>query len=192
MYELYSQGKSRASLVAQTLKNLPAVWETQVRSLGQEDPLEKGMATHSSIFAWRIPWTEEPGGLQSMGSQRVTHAWANNTHGVKVQSQKPRRANRSLGACLSPPWGSNARSTPPSLGTDGKTSILVQLFEQKKMSLVKIWCSLSEDFSTNRGKMKRGEMFYMIRERLHRRDFVSKTYEICWNCTWTVLVFLKS
>ena len=74
MYELYSQGKSRASLVAQTLKNLPAVWETQVRSLGQEDPLEKGMATHSSIFAWRIPWTEEPGGLQSMGSQRVTHA----------------------------------------------------------------------------------------------------------------------
>ena len=63
MYELYSQGKSRASLVAQTLKNLPAMWETQVRTLGQEDPLEKGRATHSSIFAWRIPRTEEPGGL---------------------------------------------------------------------------------------------------------------------------------
>ena len=62
-----------ASLVAQTVKNLPAMQETQVRSLGQEDPLEKGMATHSSILAWIIPWTEEPGGLQSMGSQRVGH-----------------------------------------------------------------------------------------------------------------------
>ena len=54
-------------------KNLPIIQETQVRSLGQEDPLEKGMATHSSTLAWRIPWTEEPGGLQSMGSQRVRH-----------------------------------------------------------------------------------------------------------------------
>ena len=54
--------------MAQTVKNLPAMWETQVRSLGWEDPLEKGMATHSSILAWRIPQTEEPGGLQSMGS----------------------------------------------------------------------------------------------------------------------------
>ena len=52
-------------------KNPPAVWETSVQSLGWEDSLEKGMATHSSILAWRIPWTEEPGGLQSMGSQRV-------------------------------------------------------------------------------------------------------------------------
>ena len=56
-----------ASLVTQTVKNLPAIWETQVRSLGQEDPLEKEMATHSSILAWRIPWTVEPGGLQSLG-----------------------------------------------------------------------------------------------------------------------------
>ena len=62
-----------ASQVAQIVKNLSAMWETQVRSLGQEDPLEKGMATHSSILAWRIPWTEEPGGLQSKGSQRVGH-----------------------------------------------------------------------------------------------------------------------
>ena len=62
-----------ASLVAQTAKNLPAMWETQVQSLGWEDPLEKGMAIHSSILAWRIPWTEEPGGLYSMGSQRVGH-----------------------------------------------------------------------------------------------------------------------
>ena len=60
-----------ASLVAQTVKNLPAMQETWVQSLGWKDPLEEGMATHSSILAWRIPWTEEPDGLQSMGSQRV-------------------------------------------------------------------------------------------------------------------------
>ena len=57
--------------MAQTVKNLPAMQETQVQSLGQEDPLEKGVASHSSILAWRIPWTEEPGRLQSMESQRV-------------------------------------------------------------------------------------------------------------------------
>ena len=61
------------SLEAQTVKNLPAMQETQVQSLGQEDPLEKGMATHSSILAWKIPWTEEPEGLLSMGLQRVRH-----------------------------------------------------------------------------------------------------------------------
>ena len=55
------------------IKILPEMQETQVQSLGQEDPLEKEMATHSSILAWRIPWTDEPGGLQSMGSQRVGH-----------------------------------------------------------------------------------------------------------------------
>ena len=55
------------------IKSLPAIQETQVGSLGQEDPPEKGMATHSSILDWEIPWTEEPGGLQSMGSQRVRH-----------------------------------------------------------------------------------------------------------------------
>ena len=59
--------------VAQTVKNLPAMQETHVRSLGHADPLEKGMATHSSNLAWRILWTEEPGGLQSTGSQRVGH-----------------------------------------------------------------------------------------------------------------------
>ena len=62
-----------ASLVAQTVKNPPARQETRVQSLGQEDPLEKGMAAHSSILAWRIPWIEEPGGLQSMGLQRIEH-----------------------------------------------------------------------------------------------------------------------
>ena len=60
--------------MAQTVNNLPAIWETQVQSLGQEDPLEKGMATHSGILAWIIPWTEESGGLQSMRLQRVRHA----------------------------------------------------------------------------------------------------------------------
>ena len=59
--------------VAQMVKNLPAMQEIQVRSLGQEDPLEKEMAIHSSVLAWKIPWTEESGGLQSMGSQRVGH-----------------------------------------------------------------------------------------------------------------------
>ena len=62
-----------ASLVAQRLKRLPAMRETRVQSLGQEDPLEKEMATHSSILAWRIPWMEEPGRLQSTGSRRVGH-----------------------------------------------------------------------------------------------------------------------
>ena len=62
--------KLRAFLVAQVVKNLPAMQETRVRSLGQKDSLEKGMATHSSILAWRIPWTEEPGGLQSMGGHK--------------------------------------------------------------------------------------------------------------------------
>ena len=61
------------SPVAQTVKHLPTVGETWVRSLGQEEPLEKEMATHSSTLAWKIPWTEEPGRLQSMGSQRVRH-----------------------------------------------------------------------------------------------------------------------
>ena len=62
-----------ASLIAQMVKNLPAVQQTQVQSLGQEDPLEKEMATHSSILTWKIPRTEKPGGLQSMGLQSVGH-----------------------------------------------------------------------------------------------------------------------
>ena len=61
----------RASLIAQLVKNLPAMQETQVQFLGREDPLEKEMATHSNILAWRIPWTEEPGRLQSMRSQEL-------------------------------------------------------------------------------------------------------------------------
>ena len=67
------------SLVVQTVKNLPAMQETWIWSLDREDPMEKGMATHFSILAWRIPWSEEPGGLQSKGSQRVKQDWMTNT-----------------------------------------------------------------------------------------------------------------
>ena len=63
----------QASLVAQTMENLPEMQETWFHFLGWDDPLEKGMSTHSSIFAWKIPWIEEPGGLESMGLQRVGH-----------------------------------------------------------------------------------------------------------------------
>ena len=84
-----------ASLVAQRLKCLPGMWETWVWSLDREDPLEKEMSTHSSTLAWRIPWREEPGRLQSMGLQRVGHDWVTSIftffnlmfHG-KIESQK--------------------------------------------------------------------------------------------------------
>ena len=78
------------------IQNLPAVWKTQVQFLGQEDPLEKGMATHSSMLAWRIPWTEEPGGLQSMWSQRVracTHTNKAGTAHACTHTQNFKREN---------------------------------------------------------------------------------------------------
>ena len=77
------------SLVAQTEKHLPTILETWVQSLGQEDPQEKEIAIHSSILAWRIPWTEEAGGLQSMGSQRVGHDLVINiyTHGTNSKTR---------------------------------------------------------------------------------------------------------
>ena len=79
-----------------TVKSLPAVLETPVWSLGQEDPVEKETATHSSILAWRISWMEEPGRLQSMGSQRVRHDWVTNTH---THTHTPRECRRDKG-CL--------------------------------------------------------------------------------------------
>ena len=91
--------------MAQLVKNLPAVQETQVCSLAQEDPLEKGMATHSSIPAWRIPWTEEPGGLQFMRLQRVGHNWVTNTFPftgfvtrclIAVECREPGRGSSSM------------------------------------------------------------------------------------------------
>ena len=77
--EAISKGQFPLPLVAQKVKRLPAMWEIRVRYLGQEEPLEKEMATHSGTLAWKIPWTEKPGRLQSMGSQRVRHDWATNT-----------------------------------------------------------------------------------------------------------------
>ena len=87
-----SLGQQEAFPVAQRLKRLSAMRETWVGSLDQEDPLEKEMATHSSILAWRIPWTEEPGGLQSTGSQRVGHNWVikSNTEYTYVYTHVPR------------------------------------------------------------------------------------------------------
>ena len=84
---LWHEFVSYISLVTQTVKNLPAMQETWVRSLGQEDPLEKGMATHCNILAWRISWTEEPGRLPSMVSQRVGHGWATNTYTPQDDSE---------------------------------------------------------------------------------------------------------
>ena len=88
---IYS-GMLRSSLVSQRLKCLPGMWETGVRSLGREDPLEKEMATHSSTLAWRIPWREEPGRLQSMGPQRVGHDRATMENNLKVPLKTENRA----------------------------------------------------------------------------------------------------
>ena len=78
-----------ASLVVQTVKLVPAKRENRVRSLGREDPLEKEMATHSSTLAWKIPWTEEPGRLRSMGSQKVGHDWVTSLSAImKLRKQK--------------------------------------------------------------------------------------------------------
>ena len=84
------------SLVAQMVKNLPAMQETWALSLIREDLLEKGMAIHSSILAWRIPWTEEPGRLQSMGSQRLRHDWVTNTHTFRIRYRCSRLWDRKL------------------------------------------------------------------------------------------------
>ena len=84
---------SWASLVAQKVKNLPTMWKTWVRSLGWEDFLEEGMATHSSILAWRIPWTEEPGGLRSMWLQRIRHGWATSKHSTQYTREKNYHSN---------------------------------------------------------------------------------------------------
>ena len=107
----------RASLVAQMVKNLPAMWETQVLSLSQEDPLKKRMATHSSILAQRMPWTKEPGGLQSMELQRVRQDWVINTLVLEVLPAAAAAA-KSLQSCLAlwdPIDGSPPGSTVPGI-----------------------------------------------------------------------------
>ena len=99
----------RASLVAQMVKNSPAMQETWIQSLGWEDPLEKGIANHSIILAWRIPWTEEPDQLQSIVSQRVGDDWATNTHNFR-QSFPQRTTKKSVNLlstlfhCWIPKW----------------------------------------------------------------------------------------
>ena len=84
---------TEASPVAHMAKNLHTVWETWVQFLGQEDPLEKGMATHSSILAWRMSWLEEPGGLQSIGSQRIGHDWSTNTSSLPLHNYSIKEVN---------------------------------------------------------------------------------------------------
>ena len=81
--QLNTKGKKKLMLVVQMVENLPAKQETWVWSLGQEDPLEKGMATHCSVLAWKIPWTEEPGGLQSMGCKKLDTEWFLNYKKIK-------------------------------------------------------------------------------------------------------------
>ena len=82
--------------MAQSVKNLPAMQETQVQSLGWEDPLEKEMATHSSIFAWGIPWTEKPGGLQSLGLQELDMTLSNQTTTISAKAATTTRDNPAL------------------------------------------------------------------------------------------------
>ena len=89
----YSEHSRMTKKVAQKVKNLPAIQETWVRALGQKDPLEKVVVTHSRILAWRIPWTKEPGGLQSMGSQRVRHDWETNTLTFTLQVNTSQETN---------------------------------------------------------------------------------------------------
>ena len=119
------------SLVAHTVKHLPAMCETQVQSLGREDPLEKGLATHSSILAWEIPWTEGPGGLLSMESQRVGLSWATD-HSRAVHDRESQETSPTVGAAgaaksissHSEPgtWGLGSLSRGFPGGSDGKAS----------------------------------------------------------------------
>ena len=94
MFYTFDPSLSGASLVAQIIKNLPAVQETWLQSPGLEDPLEKGMTTHSSILAWRIPWREESGGLHSMGSQRFRHNWVTNTFSFLLHPCFPQKMKK--------------------------------------------------------------------------------------------------
>ena len=101
------------NLEAQAVKNLPAMQKTWVRSPDQEDPLENGVATHSSVLAWEIPWTEKPGGLQAVGSPRIGHGWATNIIRVAKES-----------------WGllsSNCRANRPHLGLCPEANVPLHL-----------------------------------------------------------------
>ena len=112
-----------ASLVAQRVKRLTAMWETWVWSQGQEDPLGKEMATHSSTLAWKIPWTEKPGGLQSMGSQRVGHDWATSLYhvpcpGLDTTDGKAKQTDSGL-------WGSGTVNKAPQVWNISHLAVLL-------------------------------------------------------------------
>ena len=110
---IQTQNRSRilnySNVNSQTVKHLPTMWETQVQSLGWEDPLEKEMATDSSILAWKIPWMEEPGGLQSMGLQRVGHDWVTELNWTECRRCKRRQFYPLVGKI---PWRRKWQPTP--------------------------------------------------------------------------------
>ena len=89
-----TEQNNRAPVLAERVKNLPAMQETWIRSLGWKNLLEKGVATHSSILAWRISWTEEPDGLQSMGSQRIRHDGLTNTFTFHFQNNRTKKKKK--------------------------------------------------------------------------------------------------
>ena len=123
---------ARASLVDQRLKHLPPMWETWIRSLGWEDPLEKEMVTHSSILAWRIPWTEKPGRLQSTGSQRVGHDWATSfsfSHSSKVMFKILQARLQQYVNCEIPDVQAGFRK---SRGTRGQTGNISWIIEKRR------------------------------------------------------------
>ena len=138
-----------ASMVAQMVKNLPPMREARVQPLGQEDPLEKGMATHYSTLAWRIPWTEEPGGLQFMGLQRVGHNWVTNTdtqgcYNKLSQTGQP-RTQKFIASHFGRPevWNQGIRKTMIPLKSPRKdlTQASLPAFESLKHSLACRWPS---------------------------------------------------
>ena len=135
-----------ASLVAQTVMRLSAMQETRVRSLGWEDPLEKEMAAHSNILAWKIPWTEEPGRLPSMGSQRVRHDWAtSHSHGnLHVLAEMKCRHLETLLSCqlsmtgpMREAWARHWFLLNQTAGT------FLFLFQPRKLAAEKLPCQLS-------------------------------------------------
>ena len=124
------------SLLAQTVRSPPAVWETQVRSLGGEDPLEKEMATHSSILAWKIPWIEETGGLQSTGLQRVWHNWTTSLSLSLVSDSSPGRPDH-RNKLQSPVPNENAEPAVQKLRISTSLAVL------QKERIITIWPSNS-------------------------------------------------
>ena len=123
----------RASLVARIVKNPPAMQETWVWSLGWENPLEKEMATHSSILVWEIPWIEKPGGLPSMGSQRVGHDWATNT--FALEASLVAQTVKNLPAMEKTQVQSLGAEDPLEKGTANHSSILATLKQPIQLTL---------------------------------------------------------